>query len=153
MCYEMANDKLLEETFECGPSTTNTSIVKEENDFIQAELSRMVPQLSQEAAVFRPAWININGIRYKCNNAFLLLETDGMDPVFGHLDDILVVGGSFVVYCVSLCITLYFEDHYHSYVIEVTSVKKLLSALWDHNVYHAHQGQDKKLYVTLKYLI
>ena len=66
MCYELATNKLLKEPFECGPGTANASIVKEENEFIQTKLSQLVPQLSQEAAVFHPACISINGIIYKC---------------------------------------------------------------------------------------
>lgn len=73
---------------------------------------------------------------------FLIVGTDGLDSVFGHLDDVMIVGGSFVVYSLSLCKMLYFEEHHHSYIITVTSTKKLFSKLWDQNVYHAHKFQD-----------
>lgn len=98
--------------------------------------------------MFRPTRVSLNEIVYKCNNTFLVLENDGLDPVSGHLDDVIVVSGSLVVYCVSYK-TLYFENHYHSYIIEGTSAKKCISTLWDHNVYHAHKLKDRKLYVML----
>jgi len=140
MCYELATNKLLVENFECGPQyTRNLNVVNEENDDIQVELNQLIPQLSQEATVFHPTWIHVEGKLYKCNNAFLIVGTDGLDPLFGQLDDVIVVGRSSIVYSLSLCKTLHFQEHYHSYVITVTSTKKLFSKLWDENVYHAHR--------------
>ena len=37
----------------------------------------------------------MDGILYKMNNS---LDMDGLDPVFGHLDDILIVSNSLVVF-------------------------------------------------------
>ena len=155
MCYELASKNLLEEALKCGPSISDTTLVKNQSELIQTELNLLAPYVSQETAVSHPAWINVHGIHYECNNAFLVLKVDGTYPVFGRLDNILVIGGSFVVYCLSMCTTLYFEDHYHAYAIKVTLTKKLatLSALQDHNVYHAHKLKDKELYITLKHII
>ena len=60
-----------------------------------------------------------------CNNAYLIVDTDGLDPVFGRLDEILVIGGDQVVFVASMCKSLYFDDHYHAYAISVTSHRSL----------------------------
>ena len=62
-----------------------------------------------------------------------IIKSDGLDPIFGQLDDILVVGGDQIVFILSLCKLLYFDSHYHAYVISVTSnrILKLISDLLD----------------------
>ena len=99
---------------------------------------------------FRPQWVKKDGILYKSNNAYLIIGTDGLDPVFGHLDDILVAANHLIIFQVSLCRVLYFDDHYHAYVITVTSDQKLYNKLLDYNVHHAHR-LCSGTYLTLKY--
>ena len=57
-----------------------------------------------------------------------------MDPIFGKLNELLVMCGNVPVFSVSLCKVLYFEDHYHAYVISVTDRHNLYCHLLDHNV-------------------
>ena len=44
----------------------------------------------------------------------------GLDPVFRHIDDILVVGVDMVVYVLSLCKVVYFDCHFHAYVPHIS---------------------------------
>ena len=64
--------------------------------------------MNLEATICRPAWVKMDGILYKMNNS---LDMDGLDPVFGHLDDIKIlkiVSNSLVVFQVVKCEMLFF---------------------------------------------
>lgn len=154
MCYAQASEKLVCSSFECGPPLRETGItlVKDENNDIQDSLLHIVPDLSLEAVVFHPKWVKKDGILYQCNNVYLITGSDGLDPIFSHLDDLLVIGGDMCVFVVSLCNVNYYDSHYHAYVINVTSHRFVTSILHDHNVYHGHKLADGQTYISLKYL-
>ena len=107
----------------------------------------MLPQLSEESTICRPAWIKIDGIIYKANNASLVVDTDGLDPVFGRLDDILVISSSVVVFNVAKCRTLYFDERYYAYAVKVTSEQCLFHKPLCWNVYHMHTLPNKCNYI------
>jgi hypothetical protein len=153
MCYELAGGKLFSCPLECGPANMGASIASDETSETMQYLHKIVPELSQEASVFRPTWVKYHGIKYQCNNAYLIVGSDGLDPLFGHLNDILVVGGDMVIFDTLLCKVLYFDSHFHAYVIFITSQRSLFSTLLDHNVYHGHRLDDGSTYITLKYHI
>ena len=52
-----------------------------------------LPQISLECLIFRPSWVRQNGTQYRNNNTYLITDSDGLDPIFSRLDDIMVVGG------------------------------------------------------------
>ena len=60
--------------------------------------------------------------------------------------------GSLVVFIVQECKVLYFEDHYHSYAIEILPTKSVvyLENLYDRTVLHGHMI-NSIIYVGLKY--
>lgn len=119
MCYEMASGcSITKNTFECGPTRTGSSLseIRNESHNIQQNLYSVIPQLSEETTIFHPTWVRRNSIMYKNNNAYVVVRSDGLDPVFGRIDDILVTGGNMVVFYLCLCKTEYF-DHFHAYVI------------------------------------
>ncbi len=71
-----------------------------------------------------------NGIRYESNNTYLMVGSDGLDPIFGYLNDILVVGGDIMaIFSLALCKVSYFDSHYHSYVVLVTQQRSFLNYL------------------------
>lgn len=153
MCYEMASRKLLDAPLECGPNRLSSiGIVKEETDDIQKSLHELIVGLSPETSIFHPRWVKKDGILYKPDNAYLIVGIDGIDPIFGHLDDILIAANHLMIFKVSLCKIVYFDDHYHAYVITTTSNQKLYTELLDYNVYHAHKLYNGT-YLTLKYNI
>ena len=56
-----------------------------------------------------------------------------------------------VIFVLSLCKVLYFDSHYHAYVINFTPHQSFLTTILDHNVYHGHKLADGLTYITLKY--
>ena len=154
MCYEMANGNIvMDSSVECGPARLGggLSFVKDETSDVQEGLRSIVPELGQEVTVFRPTWARKHSITYQNNNAYVMVRSDGLDPIFGHIDDIFVIGGDMVFFVLSLCKTLYFDDHYHAYVVCITSSRSIVSDLYDLNVYHSHRLSDGLSYIALKY--
>lgn len=98
------------------------------------------PTTDLASSVFRPSWVRYDGIMYKANNCFLIKASDGLDPVFVKLEEILVIGNSLVTFFVQECNVLYFEDHYHSYAVEVLPAKSVvyLESLHDCTVLHGY---------------
>ena len=144
MCFQLASENLLHMPLECAPArhSNGLSCVKDETIDIQDGLSNIIPQLSFEATVFRPTWVCRNGVLYQSNNAYLITSSDGLDPVFGLIDDVMVVGGDTVIFALSLCKVSYFDFHFHAYVVTVTSHQSLFFKLLDHNEYHDHRLAD-----------
>ena len=74
---------------------------------------------------------------------------DGLDPIFGRLDELMVIGGDSVIFVLSWCEVLFFDDHYHAYAVTVTSQRLFLSKLLDHNIYHGHKLANGYTYTPL----
>lgn len=153
MCYEMALGTLINTSLECGPSSSGTGIthVKDETRDIQDNLVQIIPQLSLDAPIFHPRWVRKNGILYQCNNTYLITGSDGLDPVFSHLDDLMVIGGDMVIFVVSLCNVQYYDSHFHAYVVDVTPQRMLFHTIVDYNIHHGHKLADGKTYISLRY--
>ena len=115
-------------SFECGPAAHGNDIAylhQETKDF-QESLASLFLQISLEVTLFRTKWVHQKGVLYKCNNAYLITKLDELDPLFGHLDETVIVGGNLIVFVVSMCKVMYFDSHYHAYAIKVTSHRSLL---------------------------
>ena len=153
ICYELASGRLVSTCLECGPSTNGVGVtqVRDKTKDIQDELFRIVPQLSLNTSIFHPRWVRLNGVLYQCNNAYLITGSDGLDPTFSHLDDLMVVAGDLVIFVVSLCNIQYYDSHYHAYVVDVTSQRTLLCKTFDYCVHHGHRLADGKTYISLKH--
>ena len=48
-----------------------------------------------------------------------------------------------MLFVVRECNLLYFDDHFHSYVVELTANKSVMYEKYVNNVYHAHRINDK----------
>ena len=155
MGYELASGKLINNQIECGPSHNSTGVTQllDETKDVQDALIKIFPQISFEATIFRPAWIKKDGILYKNNNAYVITGFDGLDPVFSRVEEILVIGGDFITFLVTVYNTLYFDSHYHAFVIAITPRKSLIQIehILDPGVLHAHVLSDGLSYITLKY--
>ena len=138
---------------ECGPPECGSYAkkLKDETDSVQAGILGIFPDLSVEATIFHTKWVRRFGTIYKNNNAYAIIKSDGLDPVFGYVEDLIVLEGMSIVFVVSLCNVLFFDDHYHSYAIDITSQRLFVSELYDHNVYHGHKLIDGYTYITLRY--
>lgn len=155
ICYEMALGKLLHNPIECGPAKhgDGLSLLLNESEDIREYLRQMYPQLCETSTLFRPRWVCKQSTTYRADNTFVITQSDGLDPIFGQVNDVLVIGGDFVLFVLSMCKVLHFDDHYHAYAISITACKQIvsLSALLDYNVYHAHKLSDGLSYISLKY--
>ena len=149
-CYEMASGNLLRPIFECGPVNTVSSL-RSESSALKQSILDMFPGISEESQVSHPSWVKKDGVTYKNNNAYVVVQYDGLDPLYGYIDDLVVIAGDLLLFNVRMCTTQYFDDHFHSYVINVTSRKLLFKNIIDRNVYHTHILVDGHRHLTLKY--
>ena len=150
-CYAMSTGSLLCSRLECGPMSMAPVTLMDENDLIRSRIIEHVPSVCMDTKVSRPNWISRDGVTYKNNNAYVVIGHDGMDPVFAIIEELIVIGGDMVLFCVRNCIVRYFDDHYHAYVVDHTSQQSLTVELLDRNVYHAHVMSDGLSYITLKH--
>ena len=129
MCYEQSSGKLIDTSTECGPAVKGYSVacIRDESGNIQESLPEVISSLRLEATVFHSTWVRRNGIQYQSNNAYLNTGSNGLDPVFSRVDELMMIGGDMIIFVVSIFKVLYFDSHYHAYVINVTSVRPLLT--------------------------
>ena len=123
----------------------------DENDLIRSRIIEHVPGVCMDTMVSRPNWVCRDGVTYKNNNAYVVIGHDGMDPVFAIIEELIVIGGDMVLFCVRNCNVCCFDDHYHGYVVDHTSQQSLRVELLDRNVYHVHVMCDGLSYITLKH--
>lgn len=154
ICYQRASGSLVERTCEYGPLKPGTTIMSldEETSNIQQEILKILPEIDTRTMVFQPTWIHKDGVLYKNNNAYLVIGSDGLDPLFGRLDEVIVVGNN-PVFMITKCNVLYFDSHFHAYVIKIGIERSYLCNVTHKNVYHAHMLSDGLLYITLKHTI
>ena len=151
LCYQLAKCDLLRFPLECGPGD-NPSPLSSEPESLSESIVRSNPTVDTGSSVFRPSWVRHEGVLYKANNCFLIKDSDGLDPKFVTVEEILVIGSCLLVFIVHECKILYFDDHYHAYTIELTPNKSCVNAdmLYDHNVYHGHKI-NSVVHISLKY--
>ena len=154
MCYQLATGCAVEEKFQFGPPVAGSRVnsLNHESADIQEKVRHIMPHVSSEASFFRPTWMKIFSVTYQPNNAFLIIGSDGLDPIFARLDDLLVIDTHYPLLLVSVCDVLYFDSHFHAFVITVTTNRQLLchGQLKDHNIYHA-TNVGGRLYISLRY--
>ena len=150
-CYEKSTGSLLHSRLECGPLSKAPVTLKDTNELIQSFIINKIPEICMDAMVSHPNWICQDGVTYKNNNAYVVIGHDGIDPVFAVIEELIVIGGDMVLFCVRHCIVRYFDDHYHAYVVDHTSQQSLKVELLDRNVYHAHVMSNGLRYITLKH--
>lgn len=136
ICYQLACGTLLSTPVECGPGLGPIQVIDEAPD-IQEGLSKLM-EISPNSTVFHPRWVRKDGIVYK-DNVFLITGSDGLDPVFVQLDELLVIGGDMIVFIVYPCTTLFFDSHYHAYVIDINYQRTLVLNLADPHVLHGRK--------------
>ena len=149
MCYESSLNDLYSVPLECGPGGSPT-FFHGESQHMRAALLNIISDISRDCAIFRPSWVFYNHKTYKPNNCFLIKCTDGLDPMFVRLVELLVLHGSQIVFIVQECQVLYFDEHFHSYAIQLLPNKSAIINLYDHYIYHS-QKIGSVLYISLRY--
>ena len=61
-------------------------------------LISVVPNVRLDYTIFRPTWVCKNSIMYQNNNTYLMTGTDGLDHLFYHLNEVLVIGGDMRIF-------------------------------------------------------
>lgn len=92
-----------------------------------------------------------NGLTFKCSNCYVIIGSDGLNPIFGRVDDILVLGGDLCI-LVTHCKVDYFDDHYHAYVIHPSPDRSYVfkDNLRKSCILHVHKRHGVS-YIYLKY--
>ena len=154
MCYQSSSGQMLLPNYECGPGS-NPCKLTEQPELLVRLIQQAVPTISDDATIFIPNWVKKNSIHYSSNNCYVIINTDGIDPIFGHIIDIYVVSGNMMLLHLYRCQTVYYDDHFHSYVVTDTPN---MSVICDENlispyVLHGHKlfGDFNKTYITLKH--
>lgn len=101
LCYEMASGKIVSASIECGPARDGHGIscFSDETKDIQVSIKKIVPGLSEETTLFRPTWVRKHHITYQINNAYVIIKSDGLDPVFGRIEDFFCVRWRYDHFC------------------------------------------------------
>ena len=152
LCWELSSGKLLEDSLECSPSQKMNEYANEPIS-VQSNLSTLFTSatLNEHVIISRPVWAKRNGSLIK-KGAYLLIGSDSLHPIFGKVEELIVILGVLVL-LVHITRTQYFDEHYHAYVVNVTSEQSyiLFDKLINFSVLHAHR-KDSLLFIYLKYL-
>ena len=116
---------ILYSKLECGPSAT-CSILRDEAPDVQCAILKIFPNASLDIKLIHTKWVKYLGTEYKSgvDDTYVIVRSDGLDPVFAKLMSIIVVGTDFVIFDVLICTCLYFSEHFHSYVVNITTTNR-----------------------------
>ena len=164
LCYELSSSGgILESPVECGPVCSMNSL-NAESTVLKDEIARIVVAISNSVLVSRVRWAKVNGITYKITNsqkpdAFVLCSIRNQDMAeptifFGHIEEILTLGTDLVLFLTRMYKSLYYDDHYHGYILERTAKQLIISQndLIYPVVLHCYCVNDK-LRISLKYYV
>ena len=84
MCYQLSSGELLKSTTEVGPRSQHC-ILSELPESLANLFLQCLPAISSDVTVFSPSWVKKNGIYYSNNNSYLIIGTDGLNPLFGQI--------------------------------------------------------------------
>ena len=65
--------------------------------------------------------------RWGIMQGYIIIDTDGLDPIFGCLDELLVIGGNMIIFT---CSVSHFDPHYHALLYLVLQNKHLYLVCW-----------------------
>ena len=154
MCYQLASGQLLQQGFECGPGD-HSPLLKYKEKALQDKIYDILPGISNETPVFNTHWVKKYGILYHNNNCFVLQGSDGLNPVFGKIIDIFVLGGDLVLLHLQCYRTRYYDEHFHSFVVYPTPNTSVVNCEQLDNWYvlNSHKLFDgsSEVYIALKH--
>lgn len=153
LCYQIQSPHLLAPRFEISKRFTS-SILANEEDYIQMEFFQRIPKLTPDSVVSHPSFVLLQSSRL-CMGVYILLKYDDITPVFGKIVDIVCFNDT-VVLCVQEYYGHTFNTHYNCFSISHHGILKAvhLDNLSDHRPLHARRNfvrSDKSLYIMLPY--
>ena len=122
-------------TFELtrGP-ILSSSTPKEAHESIRQVIWQHIPHVSSDETCTSLRWVTVNGIKYSCENCFLMtdIEVDGT-PKFGQIESIVSLFDlSEVYFIISYCKVITYNPHLLAYEVEFTNNPSLLSSKYLH---------------------
>lgn len=82
-----------------------------------------------------------NGCLIK-KSAYLITGSDGLHPILGKVEELLILSDALVLFVPPVKV-LYFDDHYHAYVVTVTNEQSYLLvdslSSYANSTLHAHK--------------
>lgn len=108
-------------------------------------------------ALYRTKWVKIKGTLYKVSDC-VLLRFNGIDPVFGIINDIVLSDDCEPILVTEQLHTVQWLQHFNSYEVQKPFEKVIevimQSSLADHQVLGLYQTfNSTKFVVTLKYKV
>ena len=154
LCYQMLSSNLLVPTLEQSKKLFSC-VLSEEEDYLQAEFFRLMPEITLDTIISHPYWISLQSSQLR-KGVYIVLIYDLFKPVFGKIVDIAVIGKT-VLLCVLEFYGHCFNSHYNSFDISHHGVFKALNieSLIDYRPVFARQSfinSDKSLYISLPYI-
>ena len=91
-CYELCSGNILAKPVECGPGAGPMQQCDETIDIQEGlrKLAHVSPQMFFILDVYE-------------DRTFLVTSSDGLDPIFSLIDELLVIGGDMIVFIVYPC--------------------------------------------------
>ena len=153
LCYQMhSNPFMLSPQMDISPKQSSNTLSCED-DYIQCELKRIVPNLSDDDVLCHPEWVNLQSSHFH-KGLYILVKYDIITPVFGKIIDLVTVDNTLII-CVLEYYGHFFSSHYNAFAIRT---KGVVSAIYvysiaDHRPFHArfNFSPEKHLYITLPY--
>ena len=154
LCHQIQlNHNILTPQLEVSPKQLSSPLSCEDR-YLQLELKRLFPSLTDDSVVNHPDWADIQSSHF-CYGLYVLLTYDIMHPVFGKIIDLVTVNNILII-----CVLEYFGEvycsHINAYVIKSKGVISAIDvySLTDHRPFyarHTFSSSDLSLYVTLPY--
>ena len=104
ICYQLSSSELLKSKTEVGPGTQPHTL-SEQPESLANFIHQILPKINNDVTVFSPSWIKKDGIYYSNNNTYLITGTDGINPLFGHIINMYLVGGDLLLFHLYQCQT------------------------------------------------
>ncbi|KAE8740519.1 hypothetical protein FOCC_FOCC013964 [Frankliniella occidentalis] len=99
-------------------------------------------------------WIDLNGTQYQIDH-IVVYKLTYLFPIFGKIVSILLFGNNQVVFVLKVLETLYFSDHYHTFVVRETDDVHCCSpaALISHQALWLRISVTGDSFVSVRHLI
>ena len=154
LCHQIrANPNMLTPQLESSPKFLATTVACED-DYIQHELKRTIPSLSDDSVTCHPNWVKLQSSRFT-KGLYILVKYDTVMPVFGKIVDLVTIENTLFVCVLQYCGEI-FCSHYNAFIIKSRNVfsTHIVNSLNNHRPFlsrSSFSSTDKDLYITMPY--
>ena len=138
----------------CGPGK-ETKNFRDMPAELVSHIQNALPGVSIDIPIYHSNWVKKYGNHYDTNNCFVLIGSDGIDPIFGQVVDIYVACGDTILLHNQHYKTTYYDEHFHSFMVHATPVTSVINVedLPSYCTMHSHKlfNGSSSLYITLKH--